>query len=63
MRATTSSCWRALSMLRARGNSLVVVEHDEATMRRADHIIDLGPGAGVHGGSGGEWHVEGVDAP
>ncbi len=40
----------ALSKLRERGNSLVVVEHDEATMRRADYIIDLGPGAGVHGG-------------
>lgn len=34
----------------AKGNSLVVVEHDDATMRRADHIIDLGPGAGVNGG-------------
>lgn len=40
-----------LSLLRARGNSLVVVEHDEATMRRADHIVDLGPGAGVRGGA------------
>jgi excinuclease ABC subunit A len=40
----------ALALLRARGNSLIVVEHDEETMRRADHIIDLGPGAGVHGG-------------
>jgi excinuclease ABC subunit A len=40
----------ALTQLRARGNSLLVVEHDEETMRRADHIIDLGPGAGVHGG-------------
>ncbi len=40
----------ALAQLRARGNTLVVVEHDEETMRRADHIIDLGPGAGVHGG-------------
>jgi len=40
----------ALAQLRARGNSLIVVEHDEETMRRADHIIDLGPGAGVHGG-------------
>jgi len=39
-----------LQMLRERGNSVVVVEHDEDTMRRADHIIDLGPGAGVHGG-------------
>jgi excinuclease ABC subunit A len=40
----------ALAVLRSRGNSLVVVEHDEATMRHADYIIDLGPGAGVHGG-------------
>ncbi len=40
----------ALEALKARGNSLLVVEHDEATMRRADYIIDLGPGAGVHGG-------------
>jgi excinuclease ABC subunit A len=40
----------ALQLLKARGNSLVVVEHDEETMRRADYIIDLGPGAGVHGG-------------
>lgn len=40
----------ALEQLKRRGNSLVVVEHDEDTMRRADHVIDLGPGAGVHGG-------------
>ena len=40
----------SLTRLRARGNSLVVVEHDEATMRRADWILDLGPGAGVRGG-------------
>ena len=40
----------ALEALRSRGNSLIVVEHDDDTMRRADHIIDLGPGAGVHGG-------------
>jgi excinuclease ABC subunit A len=40
----------ALAALQARGNSVVVVEHDEATMRHADYIIDLGPGAGVHGG-------------
>ena len=39
-----------LHQLRDRGNSLVVVEHDEETMRRADFIIDLGPGAGVNGG-------------
>jgi len=41
---------RALHLLQSRGNSLVVVEHDEETMRRADYIVDLGPGAGVHGG-------------
>lgn len=40
----------ALTLLRERGNSLIVVEHDEETMRRADHVIDLGPGAGVFGG-------------
>src|SRR5207245_4024565 len=40
----------ALEKVKARGNSVLVVEHDEETMRRADHIIDLGPGAGVHGG-------------
>lgn len=39
-----------LIALRDRGNSLVVVEHDEETMRRADFVIDLGPGAGVNGG-------------
>ncbi|HEY8835130.1 MAG TPA: excinuclease ABC subunit A, partial [Chthoniobacterales bacterium] len=39
-----------LTALREKGNSLLIVEHDEETMRRADHIIDLGPGAGVHGG-------------
>ena len=42
-----------LTALREKGNSLVIVEHDEETMRRADHIIDLGPGAGVHGGEAG----------
>ncbi|MDA7670860.1 excinuclease ABC subunit A [Verrucomicrobia bacterium] len=41
---------KALKRLRARGNSLVVVEHDEDTMRAADYIIDLGPKAGVYGG-------------
>jgi excinuclease ABC subunit A len=41
----------ALHQLQARGNSIVVVEHDEETMRRADYIVDLGPGAGVHGGT------------
>jgi excinuclease ABC subunit A len=40
----------ALAILKSRGNSLVVVEHDEETMRRADYVIDLGPGAGTEGG-------------
>jgi excinuclease ABC subunit A len=40
----------ALASLSSAGNTLVVVEHDEETIRRADHIIDLGPGAGVRGG-------------
>ncbi|MGV8803880.1 MAG: excinuclease ABC subunit UvrA [Polaromonas sp.] len=40
----------ALGKLSARGNTLVVVEHDEDTIRRADHIIDIGPGAGKRGG-------------
>ena len=39
-----------LESLRDKGNTLLVVEHDEAIMERADRIIDLGPGAGVHGG-------------
>src|SRR6202043_408763 len=39
-----------LTALRKKGNSLVIVEHDEETMRRADHIVDLGPRAGMHGG-------------
>ncbi|WP_295885637.1 excinuclease ABC subunit UvrA [uncultured Thiohalocapsa sp.] len=40
-----------LAGLRARGNSVIVVEHDEDTMRAADEIIDLGPGAGRNGGA------------
>ncbi len=39
-----------LKRLRDLGNTLVVVEHDEDTMRAADYIVDIGPGAGVHGG-------------
>jgi excinuclease ABC subunit A len=39
-----------LTALREKGNSLVIVEHDDETMQRADHIIDLGPRAGIHGG-------------
>ena len=39
-----------LAKLEAKGNTLVVVEHDEDTIRRADHVLDLGPGAGTQGG-------------
>jgi excinuclease ABC subunit A len=39
-----------LERLRDIGNTVIVVEHDEGTMRSADHIVDLGPGAGEHGG-------------
>ncbi len=41
---------RTLKDLRDMGNTLIVVEHDEDTMRAADYLVDIGPGAGVHGG-------------
>jgi excinuclease ABC subunit A len=41
---------RTLERLRDLGNTVIVVEHDEGTMRAADHLVDLGPGAGEHGG-------------
>src|SRR6266481_6423348 len=41
---------QALEALRDLGNTVLVVEHDEDTIRRADYVIDLGPGAGLHGG-------------
>ncbi len=40
----------SLKGLRDLGNTLIVVEHDEDTMRAADYIVDIGPGAGIHGG-------------
>jgi len=40
----------SLKSMRDLGNTLIVVEHDEDTMRAADHLVDIGPGAGVHGG-------------
>ena len=40
----------SLKKLRDLGNTLIVVEHDEETMREADQVIDIGPGAGIHGG-------------
>jgi excinuclease ABC subunit A len=39
-----------LTKLRDLGNTLIVVEHDEDTIRAADHLVDIGPGAGIHGG-------------
>lgn len=46
----TESLLQTLVRLRDLGNTVVVVEHDEETIRRADHILDLGPGAGINGG-------------
>ena len=40
-----------LTTLRDLGNSVIVVEHDEDAILHADHVIDIGPGAGAHGGS------------
>jgi len=42
---------RTLMGLRDLGNSVLVVEHDEETIRNADYVVDLGPGAGIHGGA------------
>lgn len=41
---------KTLQQLRDLGNTVIVIEHDEATIRSADYILDMGPGAGVHGG-------------
>jgi excinuclease ABC subunit A len=41
---------KTLLHLRDLGNTVIVVEHDEETIRRADHVVDMGPGAGTHGG-------------
>jgi excinuclease ABC subunit A len=55
-----------LARLRDLGNTVIVVEHDEGTMRAADHVVDLGPGAGEHGGEviaeGTPPQIEGVAA-
>ncbi|MUL36627.1 excinuclease ABC subunit UvrA [Gloeocapsopsis dulcis] len=42
---------KTLTRLRDLGNTLIVVEHDEETIRAADHVVDIGPGAGIHGGN------------
>ncbi len=41
---------KTLEHLRSLGNTVIVVEHDEDTMRHADYLVDMGPGAGIHGG-------------
>src|SRR5699024_4893125 len=41
---------RSLETLRDLGNSVIVVEHDRETIEHADHVVDIGPGAGEHGG-------------
>ena len=41
-----------LESLRDIGNTVIVVEHDEDTIRAADHLVEMGPGPGVHGGNG-----------
>ena len=46
----TTKLISTLKSLRDLGNSVIVVEHDEETMEAADYIVDIGPGAGVHGG-------------
>lgn len=45
-----SKLLQTLIQLRDQGNTVIVIEHDEDTMRAADYIVDLGPGAGIHGG-------------
>ena len=50
IRETRQRLVRILEELRDLGNTIVVVEHDPDVMRSADHIVDLGPGAGEHGG-------------
>ncbi len=63
--ADTESLLRALDRLKASGNSLFVVEHDLDVIRHADWIVDIGPGAGQHGGfvlhSGPPEGLEGVE--
>ena len=50
IRETMIKLLGTLKHLRDLGNSVIVVEHDEDTMREADFIVDIGPGAGEHGG-------------
>ena len=48
--ATTSGCSKTLQRLRDLGNTVIVVEHDEDAILTADYVVDIGPGAGIHGG-------------
>ena len=48
---TNNKLLKALFQLRDQGNTVIVIEHDEETIRAADYIVDLGPGAGIHGGN------------
>ena len=47
---TTPGCWKPSPHLRDMGNTVIVVEHDEEAILAADHVVDIGPGAGIHGG-------------
>jgi excinuclease ABC subunit A len=46
-----------LKRLRDLGNTVIVVEHDEDAIRAADYVVDIGPGAGVHGGESSPGHA------
>ena len=46
-----------LKEMRDLGNTLIVVEHDDDTMRAADYLVDVGPGAGNHGGGCLKWYL------
>ena len=48
--ATTRGCSKRCKRLRDLGNTVIVVEHDEDAIRTADYVLDIGPGAGIHGG-------------
>ena len=54
--------WKRLKRLRDLGNTVIVVEHDEDAIRTADWVLDIGPGAGIHGGHViAQGHVDDLD--
>ena len=65
--ADTAGLMRTLCRLRDRGNTVVVVEHDAEVISAADHVLELGPGAGLAGGrlvaQGSPEHLRGLDTP